>query len=129
MKKTIEQIINKSNKKLKQLDIEKILCFTIDSNKKIISGRNISKNNEIGRAYINLGTFYRLINNEMVTDIIIVHNHPQNTIKPSEDDKHFTLVLNRVCKEHNINLYDHIIIMKDSKFVYSFRDNNNIIKR
>ena len=42
--------------------------------------------------------------------VILVHNHPSNTLKPSEEDKYITKVISKLLKVFNIELVDHIII-------------------
>lgn len=52
--------------------------------------------------------------------IIVAHNHPSGSIKPSNDDKAFTKSLMMATKASGISLFDHIII-GDDRF-YSFAD-------
>ncbi len=42
--------------------------------------------------------------------IILVHNHPSNSLEPSKADLHFTNVTNEILKVFNIELLDHIIV-------------------
>ena len=42
--------------------------------------------------------------------VILVHNHPSNSTKPSQQDIHLTTVTNRLLKVFNIELIDHIIV-------------------
>ncbi|MGB5317985.1 RadC family protein [Eudoraea sp.] len=56
--------------------------------------------------------------------IILSHNHPSGSLKPSEADKNVT---SKLCKAGNaldIKVLDHVIISKDKYF--SFADNNMI---
>lgn len=42
--------------------------------------------------------------------IILVHNHPSDSLRPSEQDMKLTNHINRVLKVFNIELLDHIIV-------------------
>ncbi len=46
--------------------------------------------------------------------VILVHNHPSNTLKPSEEDKYITKVISKLLKVFNIELVDHIIVIEDN---------------
>ena len=45
--------------------------------------------------------------------VILVHNHPSNSLKPSNADIHLTTVTNRLLKVFNIKLIDHIIVTEN----------------
>ena len=49
---------------------------------------------------------------------ILVHNHPDGSIKPSKDDSHFTKVVKRESAFLGIELLDHVIIGNDGFFSY-----------
>lgn len=42
--------------------------------------------------------------------VILVHNHPSNSLEPSKADVHLTNVTNEILKAFNIKLIDHIIV-------------------
>lgn len=45
--------------------------------------------------------------------IIIVHNHPSNSLKASPEDLHFTNITNKFLEVFNIQLLDHIIVTEN----------------
>lgn len=45
--------------------------------------------------------------------IILVHNHPSNTLKASPEDLHFTNITNKFLGVFNIQLLDHIIVTEN----------------
>ncbi len=57
---------------------------------------------------------------ERAANIIIAHNHPSNTLAPSQADINITKRLKEVAKLVGIELLDHIILTKDG--YYSFSD-------
>ena len=56
------------------------------------------------------------------TAIILVHNHPSGTLKPSEADKQLTRKLKTAGESLDIKVLDHVIITEKSYF--SFADDN-----
>ena len=53
---------------------------------------------------------------QMANGIILCHNHPGGSLKPSKHDINFTKKMFEYCKIFNINLLDHIIIA-DNNYV------------
>jgi len=56
--------------------------------------------------------------------LILVHNHPSGTLKPSNADKQITRKIQRAGDMLDIKLLDHLIITEDS--YYSFADENDL---
>lgn len=54
--------------------------------------------------------------------ILIAHNHPSGSLKPSQADRHLTKKLKKIIQLLDINLLDHLIIT--SERYISFVDNN-----
>ena len=54
------------------------------------------------------------------TGVILVHNHPSSSLKPSEPDKQITQKLKKAMEYFDIKLLDHIIITRES--YYSMAD-------
>lgn len=128
MTEIINTIITKSKKKIQHLDTERILCYSVDVLGNLLSGRTISKNNQVGYSYLDKNKLIKMMCDERVHYMILVHNHPRSTTYPSEDDDNITKELQKFVQNHNITLYDHLIIMKDLDFVYSYRENKRIFK-
>lgn len=52
--------------------------------------------------------------------LILVHNHPSGTLRPSEADRNITEKINNACYSMDIKVLDHIIVTEKSYF--SFKD-------
>jgi DNA repair protein RadC len=52
--------------------------------------------------------------------IILAHNHPSGTLKPSASDKQITQKIKLACETLDIKVLDHLIITQKS--YYSFAD-------
>jgi len=55
------------------------------------------------------------------TGIILAHNHPSGTLKPSKSDKNLTTKIKRASELLDIKLLDHLIITPKHEY-YSFAD-------
>ena len=58
------------------------------------------------------------------TSMVVCHNHPSGSLKPSSDDCHLTECIKQAAQTMNIRLIDHVIIT-DGNY-YSFADNGKI---
>lgn len=57
--------------------------------------------------------------------LIISHNHPSGTLRPSDADYIITYKLKKACEYFDITLDDHIIVTPNKQF-YSFAENGKI---
>jgi DNA repair protein RadC len=55
-------------------------------------------------------------------NIILVHNHPSGSLKPSQADKTITKKIQEGLKMFDVKVLDHVILTEDDYF--SFGDNN-----
>jgi DNA repair protein RadC len=62
----------------------------------------------------------------MACGMVISHNHPSGSLKPSSADKHLTDKIKEAGKLMDINLLDHIILSPEGSF-YSFADEGCLI--
>lgn len=58
----------------------------------------------------------------LATGVILVHNHPSGTLKPSVGDKQVTEKIKKALDLFDCKVLDHIILTE--KYFYSFNDNN-----
>ena len=58
------------------------------------------------------------------TSVILVHNHPSGTCRPSRDDERLTERVHQACRAVNLHLIDHVIVT-DGDY-YSFAENDRI---
>lgn len=56
------------------------------------------------------------------TSLIISHNHPSGSIKPSKQDEELTQKIKLACSYVDIRLLDHIILSPDEDRYFSFAD-------
>ena len=74
-----------------------------------------------GQLHINIidpkHIIYRAIQDN-AKGLILIHNHPSQNIKSSQQDRYLTAYLKRVCSMLGIKLIDHIIIAKEKYFSF-----------
>ncbi|MCF0242963.1 MAG: hypothetical protein HUK25_10005 [Treponema sp.] len=129
MEQTIQTIIKRAKKKIQHLDTERILCYGIGENNKILFGRTISKDNTERVAHLDSEKFLSCICFPGVKQIVLFHNHPRSTCVTSSDDDKLTRYILEYCLNNtSVKLYDHMIIMKDNDYIFSYRGFNKIIK-
>lgn len=122
-------IINSAENAVQQLnDIrdkkqEHFICLTLDGANRLIAKRTIT----IGTLNANL-IHPREVFADAIVDraagIIVGHNHPSGTLRPSENDLEITQRLVKTGKTLGINLLDHLIVTRNKHF--SFTDNGLI---
>lgn len=61
----------------------------------------------------------RVLQRPGVEAIIMVHNHPSGTLRPSTADDSITRSLKEGCKYLDIRLLDHVIVTQDGYYSYS----------
>jgi len=111
--------------KAEDLQIEKFWCIFLRNNNTIIGFKEITTGGLAGVA-----VDVRLVMKEALlcsaTGIVLVHNHPSGTNRPSYEDKELTIKIERACRIMSINLIDHVILTSDDRAYYSFHENGEL---
>ena len=102
---------------LSGLDHEEVWCIFLARDNTVIAKEMVSMGT-LTQTSIDNRTVIRwaLLNN--AAGIIILHNHPSGTSRPSQHDIFFTNKLRQACVLMDIKLEDHIIVGEDD--FYSF---------
>lgn len=92
---------------------EHLLLIGLDSanNIRTINLIGVGKSN-----LVNIDSKY-IVRTALVTAserVILVHNHPSNSLEPSKQDKYVTNVVSKLLKVFNIEMLDHIIVTEDN---------------
>ena len=70
---------------------------------------------------VDLRILFAVMLKSLSTAVILVHNHPSGTLKPSEADKRLTQKIKRAGDLFDIKVLDHLILSPDGGY-YSFAD-------
>lgn len=64
---------------------------------------------------------FSVVLKSLSVNIILCHNHPSGTLKPSDADKKITHKISNAAAFFDINILDHLILSPDGSY-YSFAD-------
>lgn len=108
---------------LQDKDTEEAWLLLLNQNFRLIKKERISSGG-ISQTAVDIRIIMReaIVNNATV--IVLCHNHPSGSIKPSINDDHLTTAVNEACVVMHIHLLDHVIIA-DGNY-YSYRDAGKI---
>jgi len=70
--------------------------------------------------YIDVKDVIRKAINTTSSKVILVHNHPSNSLKPSMHDEEITIKVSKILKAFDIQLVDHIIV-NDHQYASVFK--------
>jgi len=102
-----------------ELPHEEFWIVYLNNSNKVIQKNQLSKGGITG-TLVDIRLALKTALEVVATGIILVHNHPSGTLKPSEADKQLTLKLNTAAKSLDIKVLDHLIITE--KAYFSFAD-------
>jgi len=104
-----------------ELPHEEFWIIYMNNSNKIIQKNQLSKGGITG-TLVDVRLVLKTAIEVGATGIILTHNHPSGTLKPSEADKQLTQKLKRAAESLDIKVLDHLIITEKSYF--SFADEN-----
>ncbi|MBQ7307755.1 MAG: hypothetical protein IJW82_04420 [Clostridia bacterium] len=110
-------ILNKFGKLISNLDHEKLIFVSLNSNNEIIETKTFVGN--INSVVFDLHTLSKFVNTSQKSKIFILHNHPSGNVTPSIYDivqtKNVILALNVL----GLSLKEHYIVSKDKFFSFN----------
>ena len=70
---------------------------------------------------VDIRILFAVILKSLTVSVIIGHNHPSGTLRPSTADQKITEKIQTACRYFDIKLLDHLILTPDGEY-YSFAD-------
>jgi len=104
-----------------ELPHEEFWIVYLNNSNKVIQKNQLSKGGITG-TMVDVRLVLKTALEVGATGIILAHNHPSGTLKPSEADKQLTTKLSTAAKSLDIKVLDHLIITE--KAYFSFADEN-----
>ena len=104
-----------------ELPHEEFWIVYLNNSNKVIQKNQLSKGGITG-TLVDIRLALKTALEVGATGIILAHNHPSGTLKPSEADKQLTAKLSTAAKSLDIKVLDHLIITE--KAYFSFADEN-----
>jgi len=106
---------------LGELPHEEFWIIYLNNSNKVIQKNQLSKGGITG-TLVDVRLVLKNALQVGATGIILVHNHPSGTLKPSEADKKLTQKLKTASESLDIKVLDHLIVTE--KAYFSFADEN-----
>ncbi len=75
----------------------------------------------INAALVDLRILFAVILKTVSTNIILAHNHPSGTLRPSKNDKEITKKIEKAAELFDVKVLDHLIISPNGDY-FSFSD-------
>lgn len=104
-----------------ELQHEEFWIIYLNNSNKVIQKNQLSKGGITG-TLVDVRLVLKNALEVGATGLILVHNHPSNTLRPSKADKQITQKLKTGAQSLDIKVLDHIIITE--KAYFSFADEN-----
>jgi len=103
---------------------ERFYCILLDNNNNV-KGYSLISIGGITGTIVDIRILYALALKTLSTALILVHNHPSGTEKPSRADTNITEKIKKAGDLLDIKVLDHIIVTPQRTF-FSFADNGMI---
>lgn len=106
------------------LDHEESYAIYLRTDNSIIGSPYLISRGGITETAVDVRIILREALQRAATVVILTHNHPSGSLRPSREDDNLTDRLSRACKVMNIRLLDHVIVT-DTDY-YSYRDQGKL---
>ncbi|UHO40451.1 DNA repair protein RadC [Chryseobacterium capnotolerans] len=103
---------------LSDLRTEEFWAIFLNNSNKVIYTSQLTQGG-ISQSIVDVRVLFRTALEHFSTGVIVAHNHPSGSLKPSKEDITITQKIKEAGKVLNIQLLDHIIITQNSYFSFS----------
>ncbi|KMQ59794.1 hypothetical protein ACM40_16915 [Chryseobacterium sp. BLS98] len=104
--------------KLSDLRTEEFWAIYLNQSNKIIHISQLTQGG-ISQSVVDVRVLFKTALDHFSTGIIIAHNHPSGSLKPSKEDISITKKIDEAGKTLSIQLLDHIIVTHDAYLSFS----------
>lgn len=103
---------------LSDLQTEEFWAIFLNQNNKILHKTRLTSGG-INQSIVDVRVLFKLALEHFSTGLIIAHNHPSGSLKPSQEDIKITKTIKEASNILQITLLDHIIIAQNSYFSFA----------
>ena len=100
-----------------KLKVEELGILTLNSAGEVIGIHKVARGGS-NRVSVRAKEILRPAVKDLAEGIILFHNHPSGSLKPSPEDIHITEKLKEACKILGMELLDHIIVTEENFFSF-----------
>lgn len=118
--KNIDQFFRENWDHYNMMMFEEFKVLFFNNNLEIIGFKTIGQGG-ITSTSVDIRIIFSLALKALATGIVIAHNHPSGSLRPSQSDLNLTENIKNASSILNIQLWDHIILSPDGEY-YSFAD-------
>lgn len=104
--------------RLSDLRTEEFWALFLNQSNKVVHMSQLTQGG-ISQSIVDVRVLFKTALDHFSTGIIIAHNHPSGSLKPSKEDIGITQKIKEAGKTLSIQLLDHIIITQDTYFSFS----------
>lgn len=104
--------------KMQDLTTEECHLLMLNNSLKIINSVMLSHGGLVGTA-VDLRELLRHALLAQATSVILCHNHPSGSLRPSKEDDNLTEKASKACQTMGIKFLDHLIVSDDKYYSYS----------
>lgn len=104
--------------KLSDLRTEEFWTIFLNTSNKVVHVSQLTQGG-INQSVVDVRVLFKTALDHFSTGVIIAHNHPSGSLKPSREDISITQKIKEAGKTLSIQLLDHLIITQDSYFSFS----------
>ncbi len=101
-----------------ELTHEEFWIIFLNNSNKVISKSQLSKGGITGTV-VDVRLVFKMAFEMGATALILCHNHPSGSLKPSDEDKKITQKLKRAGESLEIKVLDHLIVTENSYFSFA----------
>lgn len=116
--RTSNQIYERMRLKIGNLDHEEIWMLLVNRQNRVIREFKLTSGTSVASVFETKNAI-KLAILENADGMILCHNHPSGTLRPSQQDDNLTRDLHQACKYMGIRLLDHIIVTTKGFFSYN----------
>ena len=103
---------------LSDLQTEEFWAIFLNQNNKILHKTRLTSGG-INQSIVDVRVLFKLALEHFSTGLIIAHNHPSGSLKPSQEDIKITKTIKDASNILQITLLDHIIVAQNSYFSFA----------
>lgn len=103
---------------LSDQNVEEFWVIFLNQSNKVIHKTCLTKGG-INQTLIDVRVLFKMTLEYLATGIIVAHNHPSGSLKPSHEDKEITQNIKQIGDILHISLLDHLIITQEAYFSFS----------
>ncbi|TVZ26757.1 RadC-like JAB domain-containing protein [Gillisia sp. Hel_I_86] len=104
------------------IELNETFKIMLLNNANRVKGIYEASNGGITGTLVDVRILFAVLLKSLTTAVILLHNHPSGTLKPSEADKSLTDKIKKAGELFDIKVLDHLILTPDGDY-YSFADN------